>query len=87
MDTLIQANIFFFISSIATVIFIILISIALFYTIGILKNVREMTENIKGVVDTASTEAKEMIDQIRRSWIFNFVFSKKKSKKETKTTK
>ena len=83
MDTLIQANIFFFISSIATIIFILLISIALFYTIGILKNVREMTDSIKGTVHTASAEAKEIVEQVRRSWIFNFVFAaKRKSKKQ-----
>ena len=83
MDTLIHADIFFFISSIATVILVILVSIALCYTIGILKNVREMTDSIKGTVNTASAEAKEMVEQVRRSWIFNFIFAaKRKSKKQ-----
>jgi hypothetical protein len=47
MSEVLQANIFFIITSIAVVVFTGLLCVALYHLIGILKNVREMTERLK----------------------------------------
>ncbi len=81
MDTLLQANIFFFIASIGTIIFIILGSIALYYLIHILKNVKEATDSLRGKIETASEQVEKMRQKISESLIFNLIFAKKPSKK------
>lgn len=81
MDTLLQANIFFFIASMGTIIFIILGSIALFYLIHILKNVKEATDSLRGKIETASEQVEKMRQKISESLIFNLIFAKKPSKK------
>lgn len=57
-ESLIHADIFFFISSIALVIISIGLSISLYYVIRILRNVREIT-------DKANMESDEIISDIR----------------------
>jgi len=81
MNTLLQANIFFFIASMGTIIFIILGSIALFYLIHILKNVKEATDSLRGKIETASEQVEKMRQKISESLIFNLIFAKKPSKK------
>ncbi len=85
METLIHADIFFFIASIATIIFVILISIALFYLIGILKNVKNATNLLHGKIETASDNLEAMRRKISESLIFNLIFAPKPKKaKHTK---
>ena len=47
MQTLVHADIFFFISSIALIVLSILLSIALYYAIGVLRAVREVSSRLK----------------------------------------
>jgi 5-bromo-4-chloroindolyl phosphate hydrolysis protein len=47
MDTLIHADIFFFITTIAVIIISIILGVVLYYLIKILKNVRDITESVK----------------------------------------
>jgi hypothetical protein len=56
-DTLIHADIFFFISTIALVVIAIGMCIALFYVIGILRNTRDISESVK-------EESKEFVHDI-----------------------
>lgn len=81
MNTLIQANIFFFIASVGTIIFIVLGSIALYHLIHILKNVKEATDSLRDTIETASEQVEKMRQKISESLIFNLIFAKKPSKK------
>ena len=47
MQTLVQADIFFFISTICLVILSILVAVGLYYVIGILRDAREISARIK----------------------------------------
>ena len=58
MDTIIQADIFFFISSIVFVVLAILLSIALIYIILILRNTKKFVDKVK-------EEGGEVMDDIR----------------------
>jgi uncharacterized protein YoxC len=58
MDTLIHADIFFFISTIALVFISLALIIALMYLIKILRNVSEVSEKVK-------EESMEIIDDVK----------------------
>jgi len=47
MSEVLQANIFFFITSVAVVVVTILIGVALFYVVMILRNVRDISNKVK----------------------------------------
>ena len=81
METLAQANIFFFITTIAVIIFTLLGSIALYYLIRILHDVRASTALLKEKVEHASEEVAALGAKVRESVVFNLLFAKKRHKK------
>ena len=81
MDTLIKADVFFFISSISAVVFLVLGSVAFYYLIRILKNVDEATHTLTSKIETASAEVDGLVHDVRESFIFSMLFRKKKHKK------
>jgi len=81
MESFIKADIFFFITTIILVIFAILVGIICFYVIKILKNVKDSTDTLKDEVKVAGKKLGELEQRIADSFIFNFLFSKKKRKK------
>lgn len=70
MESLIKADIFFFISTIATVILTILSSVLLFYLIKAGKNLCLLSEELKGNLD----ESKEFIWELKERLESNIVF-------------
>lgn len=80
MNTLIQADIFFFITTISVIILTILLSIALYYLIGSLKNFKRITKNLEHKIDEASDEVEELKHRVSQSLIFNLLFAKKPKK-------
>jgi len=78
MQTLIHADIFFFISSIATVIIAIGLIIALIFVIMILKNLHQLSETVK----TEAGHIAEDLDNLRTrahgfSWTIAFQLFRK----------
>ena len=73
MDTLMKANVFFFVTTIAVIVFSVLGIIALAYLIGILHDVRRATRKLEGEVDAIG-------HKISESFIFNMLFGKRKKK-------
>ncbi len=89
MSEVLQANIFFYIASVATVIFCIVVTMILFQFYKVMKTVRSILERI----DSASDVVAEDVAHVRRliatgglvSTIMGLVFGAKK-KKRTKST-
>ncbi len=81
MESLIKADIFFFISTIALIFFTVLGIIICYYVIKILKNVKDSTDALKDEVRAAGQKLGELEQKIADSFLFNFLFSKKKGKK------
>ncbi|MBP9719173.1 MAG: hypothetical protein KBD46_01785 [Candidatus Levybacteria bacterium] len=78
MNTLAQADIFFFISSIGFVVVAILIAIFLFYLIRSVRAVYRIMEKIeKDIVEIGDT-TREMVEGVQDSVVFRFLFGKKK---------
>ncbi|MFA5791770.1 MAG: hypothetical protein WC884_01900 [Candidatus Paceibacterota bacterium] len=78
MDTLLQMQVFFFISSLGFVFLWILFAIFLFYLIRATKTFSRILKRIEKDVDNIGDTTKEMLDDMRESTIFNFLFRKKK---------
>lgn len=63
MSEILQANIFFFITSIAVIVFTFLLSVALFHFIKILKSVRKIMERVE-------VESEAIADDVERLRVF-----------------
>lgn len=71
MSEILHANIFFIIASIGTVIFIILVSVALYQVVKILRSVRNIVER----VDEGSETIAEDVAQLRSYVVSGSLFS------------
>lgn len=84
MDSIIHADIFFFITTISVVILTVFFSIIAFYLVRIMRNFSHISETLKDGVDNASDELREMSEHVRESPVFSFIFGRKKTKKRSK---
>ena len=83
METILKADIFFFITSVSVVVITIVLLIAGFYFIKILRNFYKISEILKNYVENTENELREMAQHIRQSRLFTFLFGKEKVKKES----
>lgn len=82
METLFQADIFFFITAVATVILSVLAGIAVVYLIRILRNVRDISDTAKKEADLLAKDVDDLRDDLRNrgrrlSGLFSFVKKRK----------
>ena len=95
MSEVLQANVFFLITSIAIVVFTVLLCIALYYVIKILKSVQKITERIEEgsniIAQDVATIRKNVISGVTHgiSVIFGSIrkFSKKKTSRRKSSSK
>jgi len=80
MDTLMKADIFFFVTTIAVVAFCILGSIAFFYIIRILRNVSKASDKLAEKIEIGSEHAAALYHKVAESFVFNMLFGKKQRK-------
>ena len=78
MDTLLKADIFFFISSVGFLTLWILTIMFLFYLIRVTKTFSRIMNKIEKDIDNIGDTTKEMLEEVRDSTIFNFLFKRKK---------
>lgn len=83
MDNLMQADVFFFISSLGFVVLAILLAIFLFYLIRGMKTLSRIIDKAEDDIEKIGDVTKEMVEEMKESYIFNFLFGKKKRKKTT----
>ena len=79
-----KSDIFFFISSIATVTLTILASIVLFYFIKAGKNFFILSKEIRGDFKESKEIIAELKERLENNLVFRFLFPMKKPKKQTK---
>lgn len=82
MNTLLQSEVFFFISSIGFVTLWILVAIFLFYLIRATRVLSKIIEKVEKDVDSIGDTTKEMIEDVRDSVVFNFLFRKKRKSRK-----
>lgn len=86
MNTLIQADVFFFITTISVIIFTILSSIAMYYLIGGLRSFKRISKNLEHKIDTVGDEVDELKHRVSQSFIFNLLFAKRLKAKKIKSS-
>ncbi len=80
MNSLQNADMFFFLSSIGFVILFILASILLFYIIKATRSFATLIEKIEENVDSVGDAGMELIEDMRQSVAFRFLFGSKRKK-------
>jgi len=84
MDTILNSQIFFFISSVGFVILFALLAVLLFYLIRAAKIFSRIAEGVEDDIDKIGDTTKEMFAEMKESVIFQFLFKKKKRSTKTK---
>lgn len=77
-----QSQMFFFISSIGFVILGVLAAILLVYFIRATDTFSRIIEKMEKDIDSIGDTTKEMIEDVRHSAVFSFLFRKKKKTKK-----
>ena len=78
MSTLLQSQVFFFISSVGFVLLWVLSAILIFYIIRVTKTFSRIMDKVESNINNLGDTTKEMLGDLRDSAIFSFIFRKKK---------
>ena len=82
MDTLIKADIFFFVTTVCVGVVSLFVIITLVYIMRTLRSIQDVSRKVEGTVDATGSEIKEIATHIKESFIFNLLFIKKGNKKK-----
>ena len=82
MDTQMQTQVFFFISSVGFVVLWIFIAIFLFYLIRVTNTLSRILEKAEKDINDIGETTKEIIEEIKDNKIFNFLFGKKRKSRK-----
>jgi len=82
METLVKADVFFFIASIATVVLTILISLLLFHLIRAGKNLYRLSEALKSEFKESEEFINDLKDRLENNFVFQFFFPPARKKKK-----
>jgi uncharacterized membrane protein len=85
METLVKADIFFFVTTIAVIILTVFLSICFYYLAGALRNLRDITQTLKEGVDRAEERVEEFIERIEDNAVFRFIFGSRRTTKKKKS--
>lgn len=88
MTEFLEANIFFFITSVAVVVFTIFLCVAMYFVIRILKSVRNITERIDEGSESIADDIKQLRQYVAQGSLISqivglFVKSKRAKKRDT----
>ena len=75
MNEILHANIFFIIASVATVLFCILVAIALFHVIKILKLIRSIVERVESASELIAEDAVHVREFVKNGGLFTKILS------------
>jgi len=82
METLIKADIFFFVTTIFVVVLIVFFIIIGLYLVKAMKNFASISDTLKKGVDNADEEIRDIVEQVKDSPVFSFIFGKSRKKKK-----
>jgi uncharacterized protein YoxC len=85
MDAIEQSQVFFLISSIGFVVLGILAAIFIIYLLRAIKTFSRIMEKMEKDIDEIGDTTKEMIEDLKNSVVFNFLFRKKKKRPTIKS--
>lgn len=87
MTTLLQADIFFFITTIAVILLTVLGSVLAYYLIKILKDLKAITASLKQLADNANEEAQDLWERLQNNRLFTFLLARRPDRRGRTRTK
>ncbi|MEI8328195.1 MAG: hypothetical protein WCG02_03610 [Candidatus Taylorbacteria bacterium] len=84
MESLLKADIFFFISSIATIVFTILVSVLLVYLIKAGKNLYKLSEILKSSYNDSEEFITDLRDRLEENIVFRMFFPPLRKRRNSK---
>jgi uncharacterized protein YoxC len=81
METLIHADIFFFITSIAVVLLTVGSIVVFVYVIRAAQKIEKYADSVGEGMKETSDEVRDMAAEVRESFLFNMLFKKKRRSK------
>jgi large-conductance mechanosensitive channel len=82
MNPFLQMQVFFLISSVGFVILFILVAVFLFYLIRGMNTFNRIMDRVEKDIDKIGDTTKDMLEDVRDSVIFNFLFRHKKRRRK-----
>ena len=82
MESILQADIFFFVTTICIVFISVLVGVVLIRISRWLRLLTRFLESLKTQTQDIGDQAGEILEQIQNSFIFNFLFPKNKIRKK-----
>jgi len=80
MESILKSDVFFFITSVSVIIITIVLIVAGFYFIKLLRNFYKISKILKSYAEDTETELRDMGEHIRNSPLFTFIFGREKNK-------
>ena len=87
MESLMKADIFFFITAVAVVVLTVFVAIALYYIIQILANFRKISDIMRGGAENVEESIKEVSENLANNPFIKMFFSRKTAKKKRERNK
>ncbi len=84
IETIAKSDIFFMVTTVATILFTIIFLIIGFYLIGIVRNMRDISKTLKKSVARLDSNLEDMTEHVTSSPIFSFIFGKKRKNTKSK---
>ena len=72
MTEVLQANVFFVIASVGTVVFILLLSIALYHVIKVIRSVRRIVERVEAGSEVVAEDLRELRENMSPKRLLSF---------------
>jgi len=69
MDTVLQTNIFFYITSAAVILVTVFVILILYYVVGILRDVKDVSDKVKVGSDTIAEDLSELRKTIKKEGV------------------
>ena len=82
MESILKSDIFFFITSVSVIAITIVLLVASFYFIKMIRNFYKISEILKNYTEDTNNEIRDIGSHIRNSRLFTFIFGKEKTKNE-----
>lgn len=83
MESIIKSDLFFFITSICVIIITLVLLVAGFYFVKMLRNFYKISAILKNYTEDTNNEIRDIGYHIRNSPLFTFIFGKERVKKES----
>ncbi len=83
METLVQANIFFFITSLAVIAVSFVVVLLVLRLRKLVKSLHQVVDKLRDTTDYVGEEAKDLVEDIKQSPIFRLFFPRRKKASRT----